>query len=282
MSVHREFVVFCPNTPRDASFNFQNFMQGRVDMACRAASNAVFLSHGMRQDTIATLLLQGAPKPGPGAIVAAEDTIIRFESRRLKGLWPDDKSMANKMQKAVCGVLGWPPGVGKPPSAPSSLSKSEDQFPGISVSQTPLSKLLRNTLTAAAGGREFVTFEDELPIRWFGVSPIYLSENGTPAQEYFDALPPLSDTQQRRAFVVVIGGPDDASPAEEKILDELGFDRVSFGDPSLFASHCVVLANHYIDIWSGKNGISLKTAPVTKPDVSSNPHRAKKQRLAEK
>ena len=247
-------------------------------MAARSISNALFLSRGMRQDTSISVVLQGTPKGSD-----SRPTEVTWTGSEVVGLWPDDKSIAAKLQKAICNMFGWPQGAGKPsePQVGQKRKEREEQIAGIKVGKTPFAQFVREQLLHATGGREFVSECDAdgtvvCERRWPGACPIYFHETGMPVRDYFDALP--TDAAQTK-FVVMIGGPTGLSPDEESTVEELGFQKVSFGDPSLFASHCIVLTNHYIDSWCNSNGIKLQTEPAGKPKETANPWRKQKKQV---
>ncbi|NLL11176.1 MAG: tRNA (pseudouridine(54)-N(1))-methyltransferase TrmY, partial [Methanomicrobiales archaeon] len=66
----------------DASFSLQDLpgKGGRMDLLCRAVASSLFLSHGIRKDTICDIILLGPPNPG---------RIIRFDGSALRSLSPD-------------------------------------------------------------------------------------------------------------------------------------------------------------------------------------------------
>eukprot|EP00667_Euglena_gracilis_P016578 EG_transcript_17357 len=263
----RHFIVMCPTTPFDGAFNFQNFLQGRVDMATRSISSALFLSRGMRQDTAITVILQGAPR---GRTADAE-TQVTWIGSDLLGLWPDDKSIATKLQRAICSAYGWPGGAGKPAlEGPGTKRKAEEleEVPGVQVTRAPFKGFVEQLLVNASGGHERAAGHKKG--RWRGVFPIYLHETGVPGREYFKSCQPRKGGVQ---FVVVVGGPTGLTLPEEQAVDELGFAKVSFGSPSLFASHCVVLCHHYFDGWCAEHGIDLETEPDGRPPETLNPWR---------
>ena len=65
---------------------------GRVDVLARAVNTALFLSHGIRNDTHVTLHLLG----GPGA-----PRRIWFEGPKLRGVHPDERAIAGQIGKAL-------------------------------------------------------------------------------------------------------------------------------------------------------------------------------------
>lgn len=64
---------------------------GRMDILCRCVNAALFLSHDLRRDVNVYLVLKGGPQP----------KLVRFESKRVKYLSPDERSAASLIKKAL-------------------------------------------------------------------------------------------------------------------------------------------------------------------------------------
>ena len=65
---------------------------GRIDVLIRAVGSALFLSHGMREDSQVTLHLMG----GPGV-----PRRIWFDSRNLRGLHVDERAIAGRISRIL-------------------------------------------------------------------------------------------------------------------------------------------------------------------------------------
>lgn len=64
---------------------------GRMDILCRCVNAALFLSHDLRRDVNAYLVLKGGSQP----------KLVRFEGDRVKYLSPDERSAASLIKKAL-------------------------------------------------------------------------------------------------------------------------------------------------------------------------------------
>lgn len=65
---------------------------GRMDVLVRAVNAALFLSHGMREDSHITLHLMGGPGP---------PRRIWFDGSRLQGLHSDERAIAGQVNKVL-------------------------------------------------------------------------------------------------------------------------------------------------------------------------------------
>ena len=63
-----------------------------MDVLARAISSALFLSHGVREDTTITLHLMG----GPGV-----PRRIRFNGAKVKGLHVDERAIAGRIRSII-------------------------------------------------------------------------------------------------------------------------------------------------------------------------------------
>ncbi len=84
-----------PSTGR-LQLNDLSGSSGRMDVLCRAVNAALFLSHGIRQDSHITLHLQGGDGP---------PRRIWFEGSKVRGLHPDERAIAGK----ISTILQLPP-----------------------------------------------------------------------------------------------------------------------------------------------------------------------------
>lgn len=70
-----------------------------MDLLCRCVSASLFLSHGIRKNTLCYLILLGEPD--------APKTIL-FDGSRVHHLSPDERNIASHIQKALripCGAI---------------------------------------------------------------------------------------------------------------------------------------------------------------------------------
>lgn len=93
------FLVIGHTASTDASFPLDDLpgKGGRMDLLCRVIASSLFLSHGIREDTICDILLLGPPHPG---------RIIRFDGSDLKSLSPDERNIASYIRKALAFPAG--------------------------------------------------------------------------------------------------------------------------------------------------------------------------------
>lgn len=79
-------------TAGDFSLNDMPGSAGRMDILCRCINSVFFLSHDLRRNVQAHLLLQGGPNPS---------RIIRFNGEKLRYLNPDERSAGALIKKAL-------------------------------------------------------------------------------------------------------------------------------------------------------------------------------------
>jgi len=70
---------------------------GRMDLLSRAVAASLFLSHGIREESVCNLVLLGPPNPG---------RIIRFTGKELRNLSPDERNVASFIKKALAIPAG--------------------------------------------------------------------------------------------------------------------------------------------------------------------------------
>lgn len=89
----REFVFVAHEAPTDADFSLKDLPgAGRMDLLCRCVNSALLTSHGVREDTTARLVLRGD---------GGEDVTVRFEGDEVRGLNPDERSIAGVVRAAL-------------------------------------------------------------------------------------------------------------------------------------------------------------------------------------
>lgn len=88
----REFILLALKA-KTSLFNVNNLPEeGRMDLVCRTVSNALFISNDVRRDTIIHVVMTG-PKYPP--------KIVSFYGKDLKGINPDEKSIAENINLAL-------------------------------------------------------------------------------------------------------------------------------------------------------------------------------------
>ncbi len=90
----RRFAIIGHRAPSSGKINLNDLSgsSGRIDVLARAVNTALFLSHGIRDDTEITLHLMGGPGPSRR---------IWFEGPRLRGVYPDERGIAGHVNKAL-------------------------------------------------------------------------------------------------------------------------------------------------------------------------------------
>lgn len=86
----RQFIVSGHDVPTTPDFSLSDLAggAGRLDVLCRCVSSAFFLSHAIREDVRAYLVL-------------ADEFTLRFEGRELRRLNPDERSTAALVRNAL-------------------------------------------------------------------------------------------------------------------------------------------------------------------------------------
>jgi tRNA (pseudouridine54-N1)-methyltransferase len=123
----RVFIVRCHvarSTP-DFSLDALGEPAGRIDLACRCISSALWISRDIRRDTVVLCVLEG-PKDPP--------KVVGFDGRHIKGLEPGERSIAAAIQKAL--QKGKSLGMGE----------RADAAPGVSVAKQSFESLVRELL----------------------------------------------------------------------------------------------------------------------------------------
>ena len=90
----RHFAIVGHRAPSSGRINLNDLAgsSGRMDVLARAISSALFLSHGVREDTTITLHLMG----GPGV-----PRRIRFNGAKVKGLHVDERAIAGRIRSII-------------------------------------------------------------------------------------------------------------------------------------------------------------------------------------
>ena len=90
----RRFAIIGHRAPSSGKINLNDLAgsSGRIDVLARAVNTALFLSHGIREDTDIILHLKGGPGP---------NRRILFEGSKLRGAPPDERAIAGLIGKAL-------------------------------------------------------------------------------------------------------------------------------------------------------------------------------------
>ena len=90
----RRFAIIGHRASSSGKINLNDLpgSSGRIDVLARAVNTALFLSHGIRDDTDITMHLMGGPGPARR---------IWFQGSRLRGVYPDERAIAGQVAKAL-------------------------------------------------------------------------------------------------------------------------------------------------------------------------------------
>ena len=90
----RRFAIIGHRAPSSGKLNLNDLAgsSGRIDVLARAVNTALFLSHGIRDDTQIIVHLLGGPGP---------PRRICFEGKTVRGLHPDERAIAGQIGRAL-------------------------------------------------------------------------------------------------------------------------------------------------------------------------------------
>jgi len=85
----REFVFVGHEAPTDVDFSLEDLpSEGRLDLLCRCVNAALLVSHSVREDATVRLVL-------------SDEVEVRFEGDEVRGLNPDERSIAGVVRAAL-------------------------------------------------------------------------------------------------------------------------------------------------------------------------------------
>ena len=90
----RTFILFARKARTDSDFTLADLpgTGGRMDLVCRCVTSALWLSHGIRDDTNIIVVLNGPPNP---------PVSIDFPGNMLSMVSTDERSVASWIKKAL-------------------------------------------------------------------------------------------------------------------------------------------------------------------------------------
>ena len=246
----RDIVVVCHSTPphvSDGRFELNNLPNGRVDVLARCATQALFVSHGVRRSTRVWFHLADAC------------LTVACDGMTAKGLHPDERSMAAALKRSLNehhrlnGMYG-PAAAHAPPGTPGHgmplgwsvhAETFHDRLLALGVSGLPHPPL------AETAGREEPQPPTQPPSRF-----LVLHEQGAsltqdllvrPALSVDEAPSPSSLAVATRS-VLVVGDHEGFTVEEEEVMAALGGIKASVSPLPLLASQCIVLAHAALDV----------------------------------
>ena len=92
--MNRRFAIIGHRAPSSGKINLNDLAgsSGRMDVLARAVNTALFMSHGIRQNTDITLHLLGGPGPARR---------IWFQGSKLRGVYSDERAISGQVGKAL-------------------------------------------------------------------------------------------------------------------------------------------------------------------------------------
>ena len=156
----RRFLILAHAAPTEPGFRLDDLPggAGRLDVLCRAVGAALLVSHGIRRNAEAILLLR-------------DEVRIRIDGGRVKRLNPDERSTAALIRRALSVFSGGGTVAADSEVSGSAGHEETQSTPGIYVSRCSVSGAIDALLAT-------------------GATPIVLHEDGTPAESYpFPAEP---------------------------------------------------------------------------------------------
>ena len=238
----RRFVV--PLHHARSDFSLDDLTDGRVDLASRLISSAIVCSQRLRHNTELWLPFLGDTSP----------TSVCVTGGLVRGLHPSELSTAKRLREAFDAFDQGDLDADSPPPPPHSNLKGFRLLPG------GLGEALTEALTLArADGTRapLLLLVQGAPmiaeVLNQNFSPFAATAKGGSAGVDLDieahGLGALQD------LVIVLGDHIGLSEDEIELVAELGASvagggpvlRASLAQGALLASHCIVIANHYLD-----------------------------------
>ena len=288
----RDLVVVChgPEDLAQGAFKLNNLPKGRVDVLARCVSSAIFLSHGVREQTRIWLQLQEA------------GVTLCLDGGAVKGMHPDERSLAAAMKRTLSVAHGgatprddvangWSTRRG---SLGALLAELQQQAPrpllqlheqgsmsleeAVAEEEEAELRPRRSGEAEAAGdAREggsscpgaILVFGDQLgcaPARHMCWVSLDLSGSGVAAQGSHPARRHRLDLL-KRGGLLAYRRPVYADTAEEDaLIADLGGRRVTCSPRGLLTSHCIVLCHHTLDAAESRAAARVTTE---QPAISS-------------
>ena len=119
----REFLLLALKAKTTPNFSLDNLQAaGRMDLVCRAISNALYISNDLRRDTVIHVAMSGPNDP---------PKLISFYGETLKGIEPDERAIAWAIQEALK--------KGKD----LKLDEEKEVSPGIKIAKKSFERLVK-------------------------------------------------------------------------------------------------------------------------------------------
>lgn len=121
----RSFILLALKGRTSPDFSLDKLPEsGRLDLVCRTISSTIWISNDLRRDTNIHVVMTG-PKNPPKT--------ISFYGAELKGIEPDERTIAKKIQEALkCGLN-------------LALNEEKEVSPGVKVSKKGFETVVKET-----------------------------------------------------------------------------------------------------------------------------------------
>jgi len=219
-SGRRDLIVCCHDTPESVvrgRFRLDNLPNGRVDLLARCATAAIFLSHGIRENTRLWLVLQD------------HGVSLCLDGATARGLHPDERTMAAAAQRTLAVAHG---------AVPRANSDDGWSFHAGGLVKR-LSELVGDGDAPLSGKRRPLIQMHEK-----GEASLAATLRGF--YDLGDAKGGLR-TDLDRGAILVLGDQLGFTPEEDAEVARRGGVRATAGPRPLLTSHCIVLAHHACD-----------------------------------
>ena len=183
---------------------------GRMDILARAINAAFFLSHDIRRDVEVALILLGPEDPPKN---------IRLLGNELKYLNPNERSTGGLIRNAIVkhSAIKNRTKLNKDKSDPNSLSGELNTSPGIHISATG--------------------FSDVLKFYFNKSTLIYLHEDS----------PYIIDSELSGDLTFIFSDDLDFTKAEEEDIKKYSTHKFSLGPKIYHTDHCVSVVHNILD-----------------------------------
>ncbi len=210
----RNFIIVGHRAVTDSKFSLNDLPSsgGRMDIIARCISAAFLISHGMRKDIEAAVVLLGPGDP---------PKTVRFIGSELKYLNPDERSTSALVRNAIVkhSVVRPEPNYEQPESSDAMPNEIESS-PGVYISGNGLPALLDHYSAKS--------------------TLVYLKESAADISKT-----KIATTNGNLTFV--LSDDKDFTTDEEKLIKEYSQAEVSIGPEIIHTDHCIILVHNFLD-----------------------------------
>lgn len=210
----RNFIIVGHRAVTDSKFSLNDLPGGggRMDIIARCISAAFLLSHGMRKDIEAAVVLLGPGDP---------PKTVRFIGSELKYLNPDERSTSALIRNAIVKhSMAKPEPDSEPTESSDALPNEINSSPGIYISGNGLPALLDHYSAKS--------------------TLVYLKESATDISKT-----KIATVDGNLTFV--LSDDKDFTADEEKLINDYSKAEVSIGPEIIHTDHCIILVHNFLD-----------------------------------